>query len=234
MKETRNSRAHPRPADSGDLGRRIAHRRRELGLTRAEVAARSGMEPGFVEFVETSASPLGMGLLTRLADALGTTVGDLLGRGHDEPPGRSRANARATLHELDPAACWAKLSPGGIGRVVLTTPSGPVALPVNYRVLDATILYRTAAGSLPADVADQRVAFEVDRLDEVFATGWSVLVSGTASVVADEDAVRWFEQHADPEPWADGERDTWVRIRPTRVSGRTVRRPTGAPAVDPG
>ncbi|MCG6494292.1 pyridoxamine 5'-phosphate oxidase family protein [Kitasatospora sp. A2-31] len=234
MKETRNSRARARPPDSGDLGRRIAYRRRELGLTRADVAARSGMEPGFVEFVETTTSPLGAGLLTRLADALGTTIDDLLGRGHDEPPGRSRANAGTTPHELDPAACWARISPGGIGRVVLTTPNGPVALPVNYRVLDATILYRTAAGGLPADVADQQVAFEVDRLDEVFGTGWSVLVSGTASVVFDEDALHRFEEHADPEPWAAGERDTWVRIRPARVSGRTVERPTGAPPVDRG
>ncbi|MEU6239069.1 pyridoxamine 5'-phosphate oxidase family protein [Kitasatospora sp. NPDC047058] len=225
---------YPCPANPGDLGRRIAHRRRELGLTRAEVAARSGMEPGFVEFVETSASPLGAGVLTRLADTLDTTVGDLLGCGHEVPPGQARANAGVTLEELDPTACWARLSPGGVGRVVLTTPAGgPVALPVNYRVLDATILYRTATGGLLADVEGRQVAFEVDRLDEVFAIGWSVLVRGTATVVPDEDAVRWYGRHADPDPWAGGERDTWVRIRPAGISGRIVRG-AWAPPVGPG
>ncbi|MBP0455717.1 pyridoxamine 5'-phosphate oxidase family protein [Kitasatospora sp. RG8] len=236
MRDTDSDRAHHRPADPGDpgdLGRRITHRRRELGLTRAEAAARGGMDPGFVEFAETSTSPLGVGALTRLADALDTTVDDLLGGGRDVPPGQARADVRATLEVLDPEDCWARLAPGGVGRVVLTTPQGPVALPVNYRVLDAAVLYRTDAGGLLADVAGEQVGFEVDRLDEVFATGWSVLVSGTASVVSDQDAVHRIGPDADPDPWAGGERDTWVRIRPTGISGRILR-PTGTPPADPG
>ncbi|MFE5587581.1 helix-turn-helix domain-containing protein [Kitasatospora sp. NPDC056531] len=233
MKTTNEGRAPVHPANPGDLGRRVAHRRAQLRLTRAQTAERGGLDPGFVEYLETHAVPVGVGTLTRLADALDTTVGCLLGGGRDVPPGQARANARVLLEELDPAACWAKLAPGGIGRVVFTRPHGLVALPVNYRVLDATILYRTTPDSDLAKAAGHEVAFEVDQLDEVFATGWSVLVNGTGSVVPDKDAVRWLEQHADPRPWAGGDRDTWIRIRPTGITGRIIR-PDGPLIVDSG
>ncbi|MGW2248724.1 helix-turn-helix domain-containing protein [Kitasatospora sp. NPDC001660] len=231
MKTTNEDRAPTRPADPGDLGRRVAHRRAQLGLTRAQTAERGGLDAGFVAYLETHAVPVGVDSLTRLADALDTTVGCLLGGGHDVPSGRARANARVLLEELDPAACWAKLAPGGVGRVVFTRPHGLVALPVNYQVLDATILYRTTSDSDLAETTGQEVAFEVDQLDEVFATGWSVLVNGTAATVTGEDVVHWFEQHADPHPWAGGgDRNTWVRIRPTGITGRIIR-PEGPPIV---
>ncbi|MEU8511095.1 pyridoxamine 5'-phosphate oxidase family protein [Kitasatospora sp. NPDC048722] len=230
--DTHGGRVPARPTDAGDLGRRVAHRRTELGLSRELVAERGGLDPGFLEYLETHPTPVGVGTLTRLADALDTTISDLLGGGHDTPHGRARANARVRLEELDPAACWARLSPGGVGRVVLTAPRGLVALPVNYRVLDATILFRTTENGTLATAADTEVAFEADQLDDVFATGWSVLVNGTLAVVSDEEAVRWFRQHADPSPWAGGTRDTWMRIRPTGISGRIIR-PEGPPIVGP-
>ncbi|GAA2740750.1 pyridoxamine 5'-phosphate oxidase family protein [Kitasatospora cinereorecta] len=126
------------------------------------------------------------------------------------------------VEELDRAECWAKLSPGGVGRVALPTPDGPLALPVNYRVLDGTVLYRTTAKSILATVAGSELAFEVDRLDEAFSSGWSVLVTGRAEQVTDPEAVGWFQRHADPRPWAGGHRDTWMRIRPTAVTGRAI------------
>ncbi|MFH8387031.1 helix-turn-helix domain-containing protein, partial [Kitasatospora sp. NPDC018058] len=104
MKTTHESPAHPRPADPGDLGRRVAHRRTQLGLTRELVAERGGLDTGFVAYLETHPVPVGVTTLTRLADALDTTVTDLLGAGHDVPPGRARANSRVRTEELDPAA----------------------------------------------------------------------------------------------------------------------------------
>ncbi len=127
------------------------------------------------------------------------------------------------LEELAPSECWAKLSPGGVGRVALSTPDGPLVLPANYRVLDGTVLYRTTADSVLATAAGSRVAFEVDRLDEAFSSGWSVLVTGTAHQVTDPEAVTWFKKHADPRPWAGGQRDTWLRITPTAITGRRIR-----------
>ncbi|MBO1414565.1 pyridoxamine 5'-phosphate oxidase family protein [Streptomyces sp. FH025] len=233
MKTTNEGRAEAHPADPGDLGRRVAHRRHRLGLTRELVAERGGLDAGFVEYLETHPVPVGVTTLTRLADALDTTVSDLLGGGHGLPPGQALANVRVRTEDVGPADCWAKLSPGGIGRVILTAPRGLVALPVNYRVLDAAILYRTEADGTLARAAGSEVAFEVDQLDEVFATGWSVLVNGTVSIVSAEETVRLLGQHADPGPWAGGARDTWMRIRPTAISGRVIR-PDGPPIVDSG
>ncbi|WP_395298231.1 helix-turn-helix domain-containing protein [Kitasatospora hibisci] len=230
MRTTDGGQPNAQPADPGDLGRRVAHRRAELGLARGLVAERSGLDPGFLEYLETNSVPVGVGTLTRLADALDTTVTDLLGGGHDVPAGRARANARVRVEELDRTACWERIGPGGVGRVVLTTPRGPAALPVNYRVLDATILYRTVAGGTLARAADSEVAFEVDRLDETFATGWSVLLNGTVSVVPAEEAARRFDRDADPLPWAGGTRDVWMRIEPGVITGRIIR-PEGPPII---
>jgi transcriptional regulator with XRE-family HTH domain len=52
----------------GDLGRRVAERRGELGLTIDEVAKRSGMSSTYVRVVESSPSPqLSRAALRRLA-----------------------------------------------------------------------------------------------------------------------------------------------------------------------
>ncbi|WP_051756947.1 pyridoxamine 5'-phosphate oxidase family protein [Kitasatospora purpeofusca] len=98
-----------------------------------------------------------------------------------------------------------------------------MALPVNYRVLDATIVFRITADNTLAKAEGGDVAFEVDQLDEVFATGWSVLVNGIVRIVHDEEAERWLGLHADPDPWPGGDRETWMRIHPMGISSRVVR-----------
>ncbi|MFD0274228.1 helix-turn-helix domain-containing protein [Kitasatospora sp. NPDC127111] len=215
--------ANARAGHPGDVGRRVEHRREQLGLTREEAATRARMDPGFLEYLESQPTAIQLDSLTRLAGALETSVRYLLGGGLDTPPGRTGPTAHPELAELDPSECWAKLSPGGIGRVALSTPDGPMALPVNYRVLDGTVLYRTAEDSVLARVAGHRVAFEVDQLDEALSTGWSILLTGTAEQVTGPEAVQRFEKRADPHPWAGGHRDTWIRIRPTSVTGRVIR-----------
>ena len=72
----------------GDLGRRVARRRQELGLTQADVAERADMAPEFVAYLEPQPSELGDAPLNRLANALQTTSTHLLGGGQDRPPGR--------------------------------------------------------------------------------------------------------------------------------------------------
>ena len=54
-------------ARSGDLGRRVAERRREVGLTREDVAVRAGMSSGYLEYLEHSLqAALTAGTLLRL------------------------------------------------------------------------------------------------------------------------------------------------------------------------
>ncbi|GAA3023134.1 hypothetical protein GCM10020229_38110 [Kitasatospora albolonga] len=222
MSTADGERAGARPVHPGDLGRRAAHRREQLGLSRERVAERAGMEVNHLDYLETSPAAIEVEALTRLAGALETSVGHLLGSAA-APPGSARRGAEPVLEELAAWECWAKISPRGVGRLALTTPDGPLALPVNYRVLDGTLLYRTAAGSVLARAAGSRVAFEVDRLDEALLQGWSVLLTGRAEQVTEPEALGWLALHADPRPWPAGSRETWLRIKPNTITGRRIR-----------
>ena len=65
----------------GDLGRRIAARRRQLGCGRAELAAKAGLSVAYLTYLETRPALVTMACLLELADALETTAEALLGAG---------------------------------------------------------------------------------------------------------------------------------------------------------
>ncbi|MED7955075.1 pyridoxamine 5'-phosphate oxidase family protein [Streptomyces sp. BE303] len=218
----RSHEAEDTPAGPGDTGRRIALRRRQLGLSRAEAAARAGMAE---EYLESSPVAVEAGALLRLAHALETTSSQLLGGGLDVPPSRAAAAARPVLTDLSVPECWGRLAPGGVGRVAFTTAEGPVVLPVNYRVLDGSLLFRTSARGVLATVLGARIAFEVDRIDDASRTGWSVLAMGRATAFDEPEAIEHLVRRDGPDPWAGGPRDVWVRLRPASVTGRAVHTP---------
>jgi nitroimidazol reductase NimA-like FMN-containing flavoprotein (pyridoxamine 5'-phosphate oxidase superfamily) len=208
----------------GDLGRRIARRRTELDLTRRETATRAGMAPSYLQYLEEhpGAAP-GSGVLHILAEVLHTTVTELTGGDTDLPPGAAPKAARTPeFSELTVRECRALLATHGVGRIAVPTSGGPVIVPVNYSVLEGAIVFRTAPGTTPALAAGCQVAFEVDRLDDVFSQGWSVLVRGHARTVTDPDEVRRLDEEAYSEPWVGGHRDLWVRIDPHDISGRRI------------
>ncbi|MER5435247.1 pyridoxamine 5'-phosphate oxidase family protein [Streptomyces sp. NPDC002588] len=210
-------------APAGDLGRRLAARRVRLGLTREETAARAGMAPSYVAHLEQhpEATP-GRGALLALAAVLRTTVSALTGGDADAPPGPGRAGRAPEFTELSGAECATLLSTHGVGRLAVSTALGPVIVPVNYSVVDDTIVFRTALGATPSLAAGCPVAFEVDRIDDVFSEGWSVLVRGHARIVTDIGEVRRLAQQVHSAPWAGGRRDQWVRIEPYAVTGRRI------------
>ncbi|MFI6493611.1 helix-turn-helix domain-containing protein [Streptomyces sp. NPDC050564] len=206
-----------------DIGRRIARRREELGMSREEAAARAGTTPGYVQYLEEQSTAMpGNAVLIRLADALATSVAALHGGDADLPPGTGRAARRPELIELSAEECRARLSRHGIGRLATDTPDGPIILPLNYSVVDGAITFRTAPDAVPATAAGALVAFEVDHIDEALSQGWSVLVRGRARAVREPDAVERLEALAYSRPWAGGERDMWVRIEPESITGRRI------------
>jgi len=183
------------------------------------------MTPGYVEYLEQQPAELAGGTLLRLANALDSTVHDLLGAGIDIPPGQHDAGRHPELIELDPRECRALLGRRGVGRVGVVTGSGPLIVPVNYAVVDDTIVFRTAAQTVLAREAageGTEVAFEVDHLDEANRQGWAVLVVGHARAVTDPaESVRLADE-ADIQPWAGGQRDVHVRIGAQRITGRRI------------
>ncbi|MEV5408822.1 pyridoxamine 5'-phosphate oxidase family protein [Thermopolyspora sp. NPDC052614] len=212
----------------GDTGRRIAHRRHDLGLTREELGERAGMAPGYIQYVEESTTSITTGDLLRLASALETTVDELLGGRTQEPPGASAPVGRRTLTDIDRDECLRLIAPGGIGRIAWYGLSGPVVLPVNYRLHDGAIVFRTQEGGLMdqdlrtgIEGVEIKVGFEVDRIDETNHEGWSVLVQGPAHLVTDPEEIAKVTE-ADVQPWAGGPRDLYLRITPYQVTGRRI------------
>ncbi|QLJ02261.1 pyridoxamine 5'-phosphate oxidase family protein [Streptomyces sp. NEAU-sy36] len=216
----------PDPEDGpprSDLGRRLRRRRAELGLTREEVAARAGMAEAYVAHLEehSTAAP-DSGTLLRLAGALRTTPRELGGGYAGLPAGLGQASRNPRLDELSEQECRELLSTHGVGRFSVSTEGAPVVLPVNYTVVDGAIVFRTREGSVLSEGFGREVAFEVDRVDDALSQGWSVLVHGTAQPVTDRAEAERLAERAYSEPWAGGERDLWVRIEPTALTGRRI------------
>ena len=143
--------------------------------------------------------------------------------------GKESANRRdpRALRTLSPVECFDLLEPGGIGRVAFTSAGEIMILPVNFAMTGKSIIFRTAPDTLLALHADAKVSFEADRLDDARHEGWSVLVHGHAHKVTGERDVKHLEDGTRLEPWAAGARDVYVRIAPTRISGRRIA-PAGA------
>ena len=77
-----------------------------------------------------------------------------------------------------------------VGRVAISTPTGPHIVPVNYAVVDEAIIVRTSPYSLLGTYGrDTMVAFEVDGFDHELERGWSVQARGRVeAVTADRGA----------------------------------------------
>ena len=139
-----------------------------------------------------------------------------------EPQAPGPADHEPALRTLSPAECFGLLELGGIGRVGFAAADGIMILPVNFAVTGKAIIFRTAPDTLLAVYANGQVSFEVDHLDEALRAGWSVLVHGRAHKVTDERGVKRLEDRTHLQPWAGGARDVYVRIAPTRISGRCI------------
>ncbi len=137
---------------------------------------------------------------------------------------------RTGLQVLSRAECLELLCHGLVGRVIVTDRALPAAFPVNFALLGEDVVFRTAAGSkLEAASARTVVAFEVDDIDPLRQTGWSVLIQGRTSLVT--DPVELARAHALPfHPWAPGRRLEYVRIRSELVSGRRLHQSALAPS----
>nr|WSW70992.1 pyridoxamine 5'-phosphate oxidase family protein [Streptomyces sp. NBC_00995] len=222
----------PQHSARGDIGRRVAARRRQLGLSRQEVALRAAAAPGYIEYVEEHASATpGIGFLLRLANALETSVEELTGATEDFPAGLARAARQARMVELDESESWTLLGDHGVGRVALTGGDGPVVLPLNYQVLEREVVFSTAEHSPLAAADGVEIAFEADHIDDAFSRGWSVLVVGPVRAVTEEETARRLREAAYSTPWAEEGRRHVMVLSPRRVTGRRIVVP-GAPGDD--
>ena len=146
----------------------------------------------------------------------------MLGAGGDTPPGRLRLDSAPITTRLALAECRRLISPGGVGRIGFGAASGQAVLPVNFAMLDGTIVIRTSEGTVIDAHGDGPVAFEVDHIDEALSQGWSVLIQGEARHVSDPAELHHMQEEAAVWPWPGGDREVYLRITPDRVTGRRI------------
>jgi uncharacterized protein len=137
----------------------------------------------------------------------------------------------STLAALDRDECLRLLGTMTVGRVVVVTSGGtPVIRPVNY-VLDGasqSVVFRCAEGTKLVSLLHAAHAwFEVDDIDPVGRTGWSVIVAGVTEAVNRPDEVRRLDGLA-LDSWITGPGSVWIRVRARVVSGRLVQPSVGA------
>ncbi len=125
--------------------------------------------------------------------------------------------------ELSYAKCRELLGGGVFGRVAVSTASGPRILPVNYSVVNESVVFRTSATGLVATHAwGSSLAFEVDHVDYADHTGWSVVAIGPGLRVEDPDELTRIQRTWDPRPWAGGDRPLYVKLAWVELSGRRL------------
>lgn len=121
--------------------------------------------------------------------------------------------------------CRRRLARAPVGRLAFVCERKPVVLPVNHRVVDGHVVFRSAEGSKLDALQGHPslpVAFEVDELDPESRTGWSVLVQGHLERVVDQRIAEQLDELG-LQSWPEvGERSHWMRIVIDRVSGRSV------------
>ena len=129
---------------------------------------------------------------------------------------------RNGLEVLDRATCLHLLGSAHLGPVGLTSGALPLILPVNYRLVEEEIFFRTGVGTkLEAATRGTVVAFEVDEHSAFNHTGWSVVVTGTARDVG-PDEVDERLQGAPIARWVPGPDGRTVAISTEIMSGRRI------------
>lgn len=121
---------------------------------------------------------------------------------------------------LDPQECWRLLGEGSVGRLAVIVDDHPDIFPVNYKVDNDSLIFRTGTGTKQKALdANAPVALEVDSVSAEFGVAWSVVVKGRAELPTSQDLITEDVRRA-LFPWQGLGKDYLVRIVPESVTGR--------------
>lgn len=138
----------------------------------------------------------------------------------DEPLTGPREAHGRRLDDIEPEQCWVLLRSRSLGRLVYTESALPAVVPLSYAVVARDVVVAADAG-LPVVAAARGsvVAFQVDDVDPVARTGWSVTAVGPARLLGDPHlAIRLREGGL--APWAPSQMTTYMAISVCVLSGR--------------
>jgi len=140
--------------------------------------------------------------------------------GDRSPTGGATIRLEA-LNRYDSWRLLTEAAGDGIARVVWCGAGGPAIVPVNFLVADGSLWFQVAAESrLARECPGQPVLVEVDHVDAPSRTGWSVIVSGTATTMpASEDPGLLGGLQV----WPRGDRQRLVQVEADDITGRRLR-----------
>lgn len=138
-----------------------------------------------------------------------------------EGPGNPTV-AGPRLVELSRAESLRLLGSVSLGRLVFTDRALPAIRPVNHLLDQETVVIRSHFGATITTMLRKGdgvvVAYEADVLDAEAHRGWSVIVTGLASLVTDPGDVARYERLL--RPWISSPAmDSVIRIHPTIING---------------
>lgn len=139
-----------------------------------------------------------------------------------------------SLDDIDAEECWRLLATQPVGRVAVIVGHYPLVFPVNFALDGRAIVYRTGTGAKVYSVHRSNVTFQVDQIDPIQRTGWSVMVKGVAQELhapRNRETISRAEMTG-ATPWAPGQRDHVIRIIADQITGRRIRAGELPPATD--
>jgi nitroimidazol reductase NimA-like FMN-containing flavoprotein (pyridoxamine 5'-phosphate oxidase superfamily) len=125
--------------------------------------------------------------------------------------------------EIPAEECRELLGAGLVGRVAVSTPMGPHIVPVNYAVVDDSVILRTSPYSVLGSHARGAIlALEIDQFDYTRQRGWSVVARGRADAVTSAEELNHIRHVWEPNAWAAGQRNLYLRVRWSELTGRRL------------
>jgi uncharacterized protein len=124
--------------------------------------------------------------------------------------------------ELTKGECFGLLARQQVGRVAVVDDRGPVVFPVNFVLDRHMVVFRTDEGT-KLDAAAGAAGSLSRSMESTAAahTGWSVVVRGEAVEVTDRQELARLRK-LPLFPWAPGARSRYVRILPSKLTGRRI------------
>jgi nitroimidazol reductase NimA-like FMN-containing flavoprotein (pyridoxamine 5'-phosphate oxidase superfamily) len=137
------------------------------------------------------------------------------------------------LEIIERAECLRLLASEEVGRLGVVFGGRPEIFPVNYVVDGDDVMFRTDPGTKLAAATQNPVVFEVDHLDRVARSAWSVILHGRAHQVSsfDSPALTRRLAHLSLYPWTGTAKAHLMQIVPTTMTGRRVPGRTNRPAA---
>jgi nitroimidazol reductase NimA-like FMN-containing flavoprotein (pyridoxamine 5'-phosphate oxidase superfamily) len=88
------------------------------------------------------------------------------------------ARRESRIEELSTEECYQRLAARSLGRVGVIVGRYPLIIPVNDVLDRDAVVIRTAPRTVIADADHTKVTLQVDDVDVVDRSGWSVLLKG--------------------------------------------------------